>query len=230
MTAMPSRKQKLGIIMEKWLYAVLKSLFPAKNGFFVRHNNWKNYSYGYGLDLAVFQQRGIKRVPILLFECKNWRQLGKPYGTEIIKKHVISRFLDEPKLWLSKAKRIIIGTFESLFTKRALRLMRTWKIHLISTDKLIGSKDFRSRLFYILKAKIQKVMNRPPDFFGHFNQSKLVNYSNSGHSVYSNTHSINSTTNTKNTIPNTKKPHKTRRNRALELVFSLLNQKSGEYG
>ena len=49
-----NNKKGLGIIGEKFVNAVAKSIFKARKGFKVKHIDWNNYSYGFGARFKGF--------------------------------------------------------------------------------------------------------------------------------------------------------------------------------
>lgn len=157
-------KLALGIIAEKFIVSIVKSLFKANEGFKVKHTDFDNYNFGHGLDLRVFDHNR----ELLGIEVKNWKLFNKPYGSNIAETEIIDRF----KNCSAKIKLLIIS-FKSLLTKEALRLLKQNNIHVIETNKLIGHNDFKTKLFYTLKAQIQQLLTRPCASFVY---SKLTNY------------------------------------------------------
>lgn len=162
-----SNKIGLGVILEKWAYAVLKSIFKNNNGFRIKHVNWDRYNYGFGLDLRVFKRSS----QILGIECKNWRDFDRPYGTDIAIHEIIDRFTN-----FAGGIKVLVITFISLLTKEAIRLLKANSIHILETNKLIGSKDFphkgrNSKAFYSLKNKLSKLW-----FGAKFSKGSSVSY------------------------------------------------------
>lgn len=143
---MYSDKQRLGIILEKLINAIMVSL-----DYRTKHVDWDNYTseMGNGQDIRVFN--GNRQVCAV--ECKNWRKLNKPYGTETVKTEIIERFVN-----FAGGIKILVISFLSLFTKEAIRLLKANNIHIVEIGKLIGSKDFRTQLFYQVKAKIRSLL------------------------------------------------------------------------
>jgi len=169
---MNGNKIALGIILEKWVFAVLKSLFKAREGFRVLHVNWQRYNYGHGQDLRVFQRNR----QILAIECKNWRMLNRPYGTDICETEIIDRFKNH-----AGGIKLLIITFADLLTKKARNLLKQHNVHIIETCKLIGKRDFPRKhhfveLFYQVKQQITHLLSRPKKvlFGSGLYQSKLV--------------------------------------------------------
>lgn len=168
----------LGKISEMLFYSLFCSLYPKNEGYSVKHVNWKKYNYGHGVDLKVFE--GCKQ--ILGIECKNWRDLDRPYGTDIAETEIIDRFKHH-----GSGLKLLIISFIDLLTKQALQLLKQHGIHIIEVGKLIGKKDFKTRLFYELASKIRQTIKQATkhgaDFFSGFSvsgvvSSKLTNYYN----------------------------------------------------
>jgi len=58
--------------------------------------------------------------------------------------------------------KVLVITFLSLLTKKAIALLKSHNIHILETNKLIGSKDFprkgrNAKAFYQLKSKLAKL-------------------------------------------------------------------------
>lgn len=162
-----SLAQRLGIIFEKFVFAILCGLFPKKKGYRIFHVDWSDYtsSMGKGLDLKLFQRNKL----LAVFEVKNWAKKGRPYGTETATEQILSRFKN-----CGTNLKILIISFKSLLTKRALALLEANNVFVLETKKLIGKNDFPrkhkySKAFYQLRAKIYKLINAKQarkDFFG----------------------------------------------------------------
>jgi len=170
----------LGIIGEKFINSVAKSVFRAKERYRVKHVDWHNYSYGHGLDLRVFE--GNKQV--LAVEVKNWREMNRPYGTGIVETEIVDRF----KNYAGGLKLQIIS-FLCLLTRKALRLLEAHNIQIIEIGELIGREDFPrkgkdNKVFYQLKSKLQRLWldykrdqkQASPRFLGCVSQFKLDSY------------------------------------------------------
>lgn len=150
---MHSNKIGLGIIGEKFVYAVLASIFKAKEDFRVKHVDWNNYSYGHGQDLRVFKRNR----QVLGIECKNWRKLNRPYGTDIAEKEVIDRFAN-----FAGGFKILVISFLYLLTRKARRFLKAHNIYAIEIGKLIGKNDFprkgkNNKAFYTFKSKFLRL-------------------------------------------------------------------------
>jgi len=151
-----SLAQRLGIIFEKFVYAVLCGLFPKKLGFRLTHVDWNNYTsaQGKGVDIKLFLRNKL----IAVFEIKNWRELGRPYGTETATEQILARFKN-----CGTNLKILVISFKSLLTKRALALLEVSNVHILETNKLIGKNDFPrkhkySKVFYGLRAQILELI------------------------------------------------------------------------
>lgn len=155
---MKTNKVGLGISLEKFIYSVLKSF--KKPDYDISHVDWKKYNKGFGLDVWLTNRKTKETIGI---ECKNWRLFNKPYGTKTAKSEIISRFLDyETEHGKLLKLKILIISFKELLTKKAIKLLKLHNIHIVETNKLIGKKDFRTRLFYQLKAKIERLIRKKP--------------------------------------------------------------------
>jgi len=218
-----NNKIGLGVILEKWAYAVLKSIFKASESFRIKHINWNNYSYGHGLDLKVF--KGSSQ--ILGIECKNWRDFDRPYGTNIAVHEIIDRFAN-----FAGGIKVLVITFLSLLTKEALRLLQTHKIHVIEIGKLIGKLDFprkgrNSKVFYQLKGKLAKLWFGAK--FGHSSHNvcsynRLDTYRSD--TTHENTsHNTTPTITIKHDTDSRKLPN----NRAIELVKQVIRDKQRQF-
>ena len=151
-----SLAQRLGIIFEKFVFAILCGLFPKKKGYRISHVDWSNYtsSMGKGLDLKIFQRNKL----LAVFEIKNWRELGRPYGTETATEQILARFKN-----CGTNLKILVISFKSLLTKRALALLEASNVHVLETNKLVGKNDFPrkhkySKVFYQLRAQIYRLI------------------------------------------------------------------------
>jgi len=128
--------QRLGIIFEKFVFAILCGLFPKERGYRVFHVDWSNYtsSMGKGLDLRLFQRNKL----LAVFEIKNWAKKGRPYGTETATEQILARFRN-----CGTNLKILVISFKSLLTKRALALLEANNVHVLETNKLVGKNDFQ---------------------------------------------------------------------------------------
>ena len=130
---MKNYKLGLGIIGEMFSNAVVKSVFKTKKGFRVKHVNWNNYTHGSGLDLRVFRQNKL----FLGIEVKNWRYFDRPYGLEFAISEIIDRFKE-----FTGDFKILIISFKSLLTKKAILLLNNHHIHILEVGKLMNKNDF----------------------------------------------------------------------------------------
>jgi len=80
---MKANKIGLGLIAEKALVTILKSIFRDS---FIQYNDFKNYNNGIG------KGTDIKIDHTFDIEVKNWRLYNKPYGHDIIQKEIVDRF------------------------------------------------------------------------------------------------------------------------------------------
>jgi len=148
------RKNRLGKILEKWIYAILKILFPSVDGYRIIHPDWgKNYNNDHkGADFRVFH----RCKEILAIECKNWRKLSTKYGVDIVERDIIPRFYH-----IGTHIRICVISFLDALTTTAIRHAQAQGIQFINLDKLIGRKAFKTQLFHIVKAEISKFLVQP---------------------------------------------------------------------
>lgn len=165
-------KIALGIIGEMVAFALLSGLFKTKEGFKVKHIDWKRYNCGFRVDLRVFK----KCKSVMDIEVKNWRLFSKPYGTEIAISEIIDRFKKSCALF-----KILFITYKTLLTREALGLLDLHKIHVFEIGKLMGKKDFKNKFFYETKQRLAQFIktikskaNKQPEI--DFGSYKLDNY------------------------------------------------------
>jgi hypothetical protein len=142
-------KEKLGIALEKWLYALLRVLFPVSLGFRITHPDWSNYNNHHGVDFRVFE----RNKEILAIECKNWRDIGKKYGTDVAQTEIIDRFRH-----IGTGLKVCIISFLDVLSKPAIQLVKSYNIRLIQIGKLVGHRDFKASLFHRVKSTINKLV------------------------------------------------------------------------
>lgn len=163
-------KERLGIALEHWIYAILRILFPARLGYRILHPDWNNYNNHNGVDFRVFQ----RNKEILAVECKNWRKIGKKYGLDVAQTEIVERFT-----YIGTSLKLCIISFTDVLTNPALYHIKSNGIQLIQTDKLIGHRDYKTQLFHVVKSAISKLLVQPARrSFDTSIQSKLVNTSN----------------------------------------------------
>lgn len=145
----------LGKIAEQFVYSALRIAFKDPK-VSILHNDWKFYtdSVGKGVDFTIIGRNGV----IAEIEVKNWRWQSNwhLYGKEIVEREILSRFSNKAK------RKILVLSFKYIFTDRALKLLEANNIEIIEVGKLIGRKDFKSKLFYELKAKLKAVLRKKP--------------------------------------------------------------------
>ena len=165
-----SNKIGLGIISEKFCTKVAESTFKKREDFEVKHVDWNKYNYGDGLDLRIFQ----RNKQIIGVEVKNWRYFKRPYGTQVAEDEIIDRFRN-----FAGGLKVLIISFLSLLTQKAIRLLEVHNIHIIEVGKLVGKNDFPRRgkdntVFYSLKSKLSKLWaNRRRGGLGCFKGIKV---------------------------------------------------------
>ncbi|MEM5853876.1 MAG: hypothetical protein QXG39_01455 [Candidatus Aenigmatarchaeota archaeon] len=62
----------------------------------------------------------VQDIKICVIECKNWRNLNKKYGKDIVEKEVLTRFNRYP----CNAIRILIISFLNVLTQPAVQLLK----------------------------------------------------------------------------------------------------------
>ena len=136
--------QRLGIALEKFLFAVLKSFFPEKKGYNFWHVDWHKYTkyQGQSIDLQLF----FKDLLLIDFECKNWRFQQKfYYSFKDAQEQIVARFKN------STAKlKVLIITFLDQLSRPAQRLLQKHnivviyqiRIFLAANDGLIIAKPY----------------------------------------------------------------------------------------
>ncbi len=182
-----TRREKLGIALEKWIYAILKVLFLATEGYRITPPDWDNYNNHNGVDFKVFWYDKL----ILAVECKNWRQRTFKYGSDVAQTEVIERFR-----YIGTSLKILLISFADLFYKPALNLIKQNGITLIETQKLIGHKDYRSQLFYTIKSAISELTKQ------HQKPQVSSTLSNTNTNTITNYCSCSRANNSNNYIPN----------------------------
>jgi hypothetical protein len=141
----------LGKILERWIVRILEVIFPVALGYRIIHNDWNNYCWdNNGTDIKVY--RGCRE--ILTIECKNWRLLANlRYGIDQAKTEVINRFSNT-----GGGIKLVIFSFLSVLYQPAIDAIKATHIHMVEIGKLVGKTDFKSKLFYQFKAKLEKVI------------------------------------------------------------------------
>lgn len=142
--------QRLGMTLEKFVVMVLSMFYPSKDGYRIEHEDWNNYTahMGTSTDIRLFLRNKL----IAVFECKNWRILPEHrYGLEAVKREIVSRFNN-----CGTNLKVLIISFREQLSKRALSFLESNNIQIIETGKLIGKKDFRSKLIYQLGKQIKQ--------------------------------------------------------------------------
>lgn len=165
-------KEKLGIALEKWIYAILKLLYRASEGFTVRHPNWSNikeWRLTHSVDFRVFH--GKKE--LLALEVKNWRKLRNKYGLDIAHSEIINRFQH-----IGTNIKLCIMSFSDTLTEPSLNAIANNNINLIGISKLIGYKDFKTELFGEILRKISSIVKSAKSFSSSIinSQSTIPSY------------------------------------------------------
>lgn len=147
---MQSDKIGLGKINEIVLNSIFHSIFDSN--YRIKSNDFKNYNngIGHGTDFKIW----LGSLLLFEIEAKNWRDIGKPYGKEIVETEIIDRFHN------STAKhKILVISYDSLISKLGIDLLKRHNITVFSVDRLIGKKVFKSPLFYQIKAQLSTYLN-----------------------------------------------------------------------
>ena len=151
MTSEHTLKERLGIALERWLYAILRMLFPAKLGYRIICPDWNNYNNHNGVDFRVFQ----RNKEILAVECKNWRKIGRKYDSEIAQSEIVNRFQH-----VGTSLKLCVISFLDVLCSSGLSLIKANGITLIETNKVVGHRDYKSQLFYQIKSAIHKLVKQ----------------------------------------------------------------------
>lgn len=151
---MHTLKERLGIALEKWIFAILNVLFPTPQGYQIMHPDWSNYNNHHGVDFRVFYYNKL----ILALECKNWRKINRKYDSQIALTEIADRFNH-----IGTNHKLCIMSFKNLLCSSGLKLIESKGIQLIETNKLIGHRDFKSQLFYTIKSAITKALKPRPN-------------------------------------------------------------------
>ena len=148
-----SQAQRLGITLEKFIVMVLSFFYPSKLGYRIEHMDWNNYTFHMGksvADVRLFLRNKL----LAVFECKNWRMLPEHrYGLEAVKREIVSRFTN-----CGTNIKVLIISFKKQLSKKARSYLESNNIQILETGKLIGKKDFRSRLIYSLGKQIKQLI------------------------------------------------------------------------
>jgi len=194
---MYSEKQKMGIRGEKYVNYLLDKLYKAESGFKINHINFKNYSWGYGLDNKIF----YKNQPYIGLEIKNFNYTNKQYGVSWVYEDVLPRFKDEKQSFPIK---ILIISFKDCISETAFKLLKQHNIQVFELGQLITEQHLRrqyhfGKLFYCILSQLKKfVKQAEPNFFG----GGLVGLIDTNHMLnnyFSNTSNNLSNTNNQNT-------------------------------
>ncbi|MGA2310465.1 MAG: hypothetical protein ABSG57_13080 [Candidatus Bathyarchaeia archaeon] len=165
-------KEKLGIALEKFIFYILKALFPESKGYVIRHPNWSNireWRKTHGVDFRVFH--GKKEV--LALEVKNWRKLRNKYGLDIAQSEIRNRFHH-----VGTNTKITVISYADTLTEPSLNSISNDNIKIIDIGKLIGYKDFKTELFGEILHKIASVVKSAKGFSSSIidNQSTIPSY------------------------------------------------------
>jgi hypothetical protein len=118
-----------------------------------------------------------------VFECKNWKLNYKHrYSLKDAKEQILTRFHN-----CGINIKVLIISFKEQLSKRALSFLESNNILILETGKLIGKRDFRSKLVYSFGKQIKqlisnfkaKVKPTKPLFSYLVNSNKLTNCSSS---------------------------------------------------
>jgi len=186
-----NREEWLGINGESFAVHVLKAII-GKNPLTVLHQDWfSHYNYGEGSDFKIADSEFNVLVE---GEVKNWKHQNRPYGTEIAKEEILPRYTTQAPI------KLLIITYLSLLTQKALELLRQHNITVIEVSGLIVKatknqlfKPLLRKLYPILKPLLEKA--KPHRKISKNNKDlKLTNYCQ---------HNRNNKHITNNTIKNT---------------------------
>jgi hypothetical protein len=131
-------KEKLGLVLEDFIRSILKKLCPEEKGFRFTFPDKKNYNNHNGVDFRVFWHNK----EILAIECKNWRKLAFKYGLDNARTEIKGRFHH-----IGTNNKLTIISYSDVLTDSSIRELSNDNIKLLSLNKLVGGKDFRSDLY-----------------------------------------------------------------------------------
>jgi len=142
-------KERLGLVMENFVKAELSSL-GIQN---VKHTGKETYGHAdnqskRGVDFKVYGEHGQLAIAL---ETKNWKTLRRKYSTDIAQTEVIDRFEN-----LNARLKVLVISSLDVFDIQAQKLIKSHGIDVFETEKLIGSKIFRSREFFVLKTRLNQ--------------------------------------------------------------------------
>lgn len=131
------------------MLAELKSIGFEK----IKHCGKESYQKGYneirrGVDFKIYGEHGQLTVA---GENKNWKTLRTRYSKDIAQTEVIDRFEG-----IDAKYEVLFIPDANVFDRQALALIRSHGIHIFETEKMLGGKDFHSKFFYILKARLEQ--------------------------------------------------------------------------
>lgn len=131
-------KEKIGQILEDFIKSILKKLCPEEKGFRFTFPDKKNYNNHNGVDFRVFWHNR----EILAIECKNWRKLSYKYGIDQARTEIIGRFHH-----IGTNNKLTVMSFSDVLTEPSINTIKNENIKILSLNKLVGGKDFKSDLY-----------------------------------------------------------------------------------
>jgi hypothetical protein len=205
----------IAILHERFDFQVLKTLFSAKNGYEIIHNNWdkKHYSYGSGVDIRILKRDENGRLkPDTAIESKGWNDYkDRNYGVDTAEDEILDRFRDVMNFPI----KICIITYSKLLTRKAQDFLTSHNIYLVEIGSFVSNiyESLKSVSYYRLKANILKVIKkltksnpRQSNFLDVVGVQSLVNYLVIPNTVTVNTDTDN-LTNIKNKLITNKNYH-----------------------
>jgi len=173
-----------GALGEKPVAKVIRMLYPAERGFKVTSNSFKSikdYCSGEGMDVKV---RNLFEI-----EVKNLKQQDKPYGTDFVKRHILSRARNCNLL------KILIITYINLLTKAGITLLHKHGWIILEVGERLTEDFLKSKKkLYSLRAKIRSVCRK----FSSVSNSSISNRYSSAYSYLTRYNSNRAKTNINN--------------------------------
>jgi hypothetical protein len=192
-------KEKLGQIPEDLIKSILKKVAPSEKGFRFTFPDKNNYNNHNGVDFRVFWHNK----EILAIECKNWRKLAFKYGLDNARTEIINRFHH-----IGTNNKLLVISFSEQLTEPSIKAIRNEGIQILSLNKLVGGKDFRSDLYKQTLGKLSSFIKSAMGLV--FNsQSSIQSCIGSICSISSKSESPNLNNNIPNSSTTPQTPHET---------------------
>ena len=177
-----TKYERLGFIGESFFHAELKSV-AKEFGLRVKWTGKRSYDkrlrneFRRGVDFKLYDEKGQ------LFWANENKNLKNPkcqYSTEDAQCQIINRFNDVSH---AKHKSVSLPNF-NVYNQKARQRVISHGIEVFELDKLIGAKDFKSKHFHVIKAKLRQfitaLFNKDKEFekFKQEESKKITEYLN----------------------------------------------------